>query len=84
MRARRDRSPGGDATHLSVSHLQSGVYLPSLDRYDLAALLACLSLFFFAFVIYPVEQLQIFVILVTFTITLAWVGYLLQKWVFEA
>jgi hypothetical protein len=42
------------------------------------------SFFFLAFVVYPVEQLQIPVILVTFTITLAWVGYLLQRWVFES
>lgn len=69
---------------MSVSHVPPGVYLPSLDRYDLVALLACLSLFFLAFVVYPVEPLQIFVMLVTFTITLTWVGYLLQRWVFEA
>jgi len=69
---------------LSVLHLPTGVYLPSLDRYDLAALLACLALFVLAFVVYPTEQLQILTILVTFTITLAWVGYLLQKWAFES
>lgn len=59
------------------------MYLPSLDWYDLAALVACLSLFVLAFVVYPAEQFQILTILVTFTITLAWVGYLLQKWAFE-
>lgn len=67
-----------------MSRLPAVVSLPPLDRYDLAALCACLSLFVLAFVVYPVEHLQILVTLVTFTITLAWVGYLLQKWAFES
>lgn len=67
-----------------MSRIPAVVSPPTLDRYDLAALLACLFLFFLAFVVYPVEQLQIPVILVTFTITLAWVGYLLQRWAFES
>jgi hypothetical protein len=77
------RQAVGDATHLSSSHLPPDVYLPTLNRYDLAVLMVCLSLFFVAFVVYPVQQLQILVVLVTFTITLGWAGYLLQKWGFE-
>jgi uncharacterized membrane protein YcaP (DUF421 family) len=59
------------------------VYLPSPDRYDLAVLVALGSLFFLAFVVYPVELFQVFVWLVAFTVVLAWVAYVLQKWGFE-
>lgn len=59
------------------------MYLPSLDRIDLAALLVCLGLLFVAFVVYRVEWFQVVAVLVVFTISLAWMAFLLQKWMFE-
>jgi len=59
------------------------MYLPSLDRFDLAAAVASLCLLVVGYVVYPDPVVQIAVWLVIFTISVAWMAFFLRKWVFD-
>ncbi len=76
------RPGGADATHIPVSGVPAGVYLPPLDRYDAAALSTCLVLFGIAFFVYPVEPFQIVFVLIAFVVSLTRMASILQKWMF--
>jgi hypothetical protein len=59
------------------------MYRPSLDRFDLAALVASLCLLVFGYVVYPTHIVQITVWLVIFTISVGWMAFFLWKWMYD-
>ena len=59
------------------------MYLPSLDRFDLAAVLAALGLLAFGYLIYPVHFVQVAVWLTIFTISVGWLAFFLWKWMYD-
>jgi hypothetical protein len=59
------------------------VSLPSPDRYDLAVVGVSAVLLVVAYVIYPVQFLQIIVWLTIFTIYVGWMALALKRFVFD-
>jgi hypothetical protein len=59
------------------------VSLPSLDWYEIAILAASAPLLVFAYVIYPVQFVQIAVWLTIFTMYVGWMAVALKSWVFD-
>jgi len=59
------------------------MYLPSLDRFDLAAALAALGLLAFGYLIYPTHLVQVTVWLSIFTISVGWLAFFLWKWMYD-
>jgi len=59
------------------------MYLPSLDRFDLAAFLASVALLVVGYVIYPIHVVQVTVWLSVFTISVGWMAFFLWKWMYD-
>jgi hypothetical protein len=57
--------------------------LPSLDWYEIAILVASAPLLVFAYVVYPVQFVQIAVWLLIFTMYVGWMAVALKEWVFD-
>jgi hypothetical protein len=58
------------------------VYRPPLDPYDVGALVSCLALFGLAFLVCPVEPSRVVFVLMARVVSLAWMAFLLQRWMF--
>lgn len=56
---------------------------PSLDWYEIAILVASAPLLVFAYVVYPVQFVQIAVWLLIFTMYVGWMAVALKEWVFD-
>jgi len=59
------------------------MYLPSLDRFDLAAFLASVGLLVIGYLIYPTHLVQVTVWLSIFTISVGWLAFFLWKWMYD-
>ncbi len=59
------------------------MYRPSLDRFDLGAVLASIALLVVGYVIYPDDVVQTAVWLTIFTISVGWMAFFLWKWLFD-
>jgi hypothetical protein len=55
----------------------------SLDWYESAILAASVPLLVFAYVLYPIQFVQIAVWLVIFTMYVGWMAATLKSWVFD-
>jgi len=59
------------------------MYLPSLDRFDVAAAAAAICLLVFAYFVYPTHLVQVTAWLTVFTISVGWLAFFLWKWMFD-
>jgi len=55
----------------------------SLDWYEITILAASVPLLVFAYVLYPIQFVQIAVWLVIFTMYVGWMAAALKSWVFD-
>ena len=58
------------------------MYRPPLDPYDVGVLVSCLALFELAFLVCPVEPSRIVFVLMASVVSLAWMAFFLQRWMF--
>jgi hypothetical protein len=56
---------------------------PQPSKYDIGAIVATIGLLFFAYVVYPVQLVQISTWLVIFVVYLTWMTIAAYRWTFD-